>query len=469
MLVVNQGFSARYLLRSKIFDILKKSGLKIVILSPAAFDKNFTQEFSGDKIFHELYRPQKYRDINSKIYQFFTQAYFLSFKNIYKNNCTNYWRSKRFYSSSSPLRKLSNTILKLVIFFLNRSEACRKIFIKIESLITSQVHKNIFKKYKPDLLLINSVGVLPYDRFIMQEAKKNDSKVLSLILSWDNTTTKGLAGASVDYAIAWTNKMYRELVDFHDVDPKKIFIGGVAQYDDYFETTRLMTKDSLIRKFNISKDKKIIFYCLESPTSYKHNPKVLEILAEKILSGSISSPCQLIVRPHPIYFRSDNGRSIYEEDLKELEGIKKQYPFVIFDYPEILENNINHDMPSTESLKLGALLKYSDVVLSFYSSMAIEASIFNTPIINVELFDRHNISNKIVANHAHNKRVLSTGGVKSASNINDLVKFINDYLNDPSLDDAGRKRIIEQETGPNKGNAAYEIANHIVSLVNNFR
>ena len=66
MLVVNQGFSARYLLRSKIFDILKKSGLKIVILSPAAFDKNFTQEFSGDKIFHELYRPQKYRVINSK-------------------------------------------------------------------------------------------------------------------------------------------------------------------------------------------------------------------------------------------------------------------------------------------------------------------------------------------------------------------------------------------------------------------
>jgi hypothetical protein len=467
MLVINQGFSSRYLLRSNLFDILKNSGLRIVILSPAAKEESFTSEFSGENVFHELYEPKKYRDKNSKIFQFFTQARYLSFNSKYYNNCTNFWVRNYFNSTKnvSIIKKVFDLVLKSVIYILSRSRVCREIFIKIESLITKEVYHLIFNKYQPDAILTTSMGVLPYDRFIMQEAKKNGAKTVSLVLSWDNTTTKGIPGASLDYAVVWTKTMREEIINYHDLSPEKVFIGGVVQYDEYFKNTNLLTKNSLFKQLNLSKEKKTIFYCLESPTSYEHNPEVLQMLGEIIQSKTISTPCQLVVRPHPIYFRTDNGIKVYENDLIKLKEIKEKYPFIIFDYPDVLNNSISHDMPVSEIYKLGALLNFSDVVLSFYSSMNIEASIFNTPIINIEIFDRNNIPNNIVANHTHNKRILSTGGVKSVRSSDELVASLNEYLLDPSKDAIGRKKIVDQETGPNKGCSADKIGNHIVSLL----
>jgi len=178
MLVVNQGFTSRYLLRSNIFPILRKSGSRIVILSPAAREKYFIEEFSGDNVFHELYEPEKYRDKNSKIYQFFTHARLYSFSHIFFNNFTNYWRTNYFKSrvNVSIVKKILDLALKVSIFLLSRSKFIREIFIVIESLITKKVHYSVFSKYKPSIVITTSLGVLPYDRFIMQEAKKKQGE-----------------------------------------------------------------------------------------------------------------------------------------------------------------------------------------------------------------------------------------------------------------------------------------------------
>jgi CDP-glycerol glycerophosphotransferase (TagB/SpsB family) len=466
MLVINQGFTTRYLLRSNIFHILKRSGVRIIILSPAAKENYFIKEFFGENVYHELYEPKKYRDKKSKIYQFFTHARLYSFNSKYYNNFTNYWRVQYFKSREnvSFVKKTLDLMLKLTIFILSRSMVARKIFTKIESLITQEIHRPIFRKYKPDIVITTSMGTLPYDRFIMQEAKKNGSKIVSLILSWDNTTTKGISGAPVDYVVAWTEIMRNELIKYHDLPSNRIFVGGVVQYEEYFKKNNLTTKKDLFKQLHLARDKKTIFFCLESPTAYKWNPDILHILAEKIKNNEITSPCQLIVRPHPIYFRVDGKKLAYEKDLNELKKIEKEYSFIKFDYPEILSNCISHDMPESETYKLGALIKYSDVLLCFYSSMNIEASIFDTPIINIELYHKRNLPNKVMANHAHNKRVLSTGGVKSVTTRDELIKSINNYLDNPNLDSKGRSLIAEQETGINRGFASQEIANYLLKL-----
>lgn len=467
ILVINQGFSSRYLLRSAIFQILQKSGFRIVILSPGAKEEGFVNEFKYDNVFHELYEPSKYRDISSKIYQFFTVARLYSFKSNYYNNFTHYWSKQYFHDRRhvSFVKKLFDTLLKSAIFILSRSLFFRVLFIKIESLISPQPHQSMFSQYKPELVVTTSLGMLPYDRFIMQEAKKNGAQTVSLVLSWDNTTTKGIAGAKVDHAVAWTETMRDEIINLHDIPSSNVFVGGVVQYEEYFKKTNLPTKESLFKQLNLSEEKKTIFYCLESPTSYKHNPEILRILAEKIEDNSISSPCQLIVRPHPIYFKISDGKPKYRDDLNKLKEIEEKYPSIIFDYPKVVSDCISHEMPVSEIYKLGGLLNFSDVVLCFYSSINIEASIFDTPIVNVDLFDRSNIPSNIMVNHTHNKRVFSTGGVKSVNNIDELVDSINDYLLNPTKDAAGRKKIVEQESGPNQGYAADKIGRHLISLL----
>jgi len=299
----------------------------------------------------------------------------------------------------------------------------------------------------------------------MQEAMDYKVKTMALILSWDNTTTKGISGAHADYVVAWTRTMRDELTKYHDIPSSNIYIGGVAQYDEYFKKSNLLSKDELVGQLNLSVDKKNIFFCLESPTSYKHNSDILRILAKNIMNKSIDCRCQLIARIHPIYFRIENESYRFESELRELNDIKTEFPFIVFDYPETLSKKMSFDMPITETYKLGALLQHSDVVLCFYSSMSIESCIFDTPVINIELFDRETIPNNIIGNHAHNKRVLNTNGVRHASTERELVSAINNYIENPSLNSAERKMIVENETGPNKGCAAANIANHILSIL----
>ena len=464
-LIINQGFSSRYLLRSEIFSIIKDSGVRIVIVSPSSDEKYFCEEFKGKNIFHEKYKINRYRNKNSKLALFFTLARLYSFKG--PNNFTDYWRN-HYFSQRMDLpfkKKLYDLALKTTIFFLNRSVLARKAFISIESLLTYKVHQEIFDKYRPSLVITTSLGMLPYDRFIMHEANRNGAKVVSMILSWDNTTTKGIAGAKADYVVAWTEIMKAELVDYHDIAPEKIFVGGVVQYEEYFKGNNLLSKEELFKKFGMDLNKKTILYCLESPTAYKWNPKLVDMMGRIIVAGKIDHPCQIIIRLHPIYYRIENEKYVYEKDINDLKVLAKKYSFIFFDHPEVLSGKMSHDMPLFETYKLGSLLKYSDIVMCFYSSMSIEASIFDTPVINVGIYHKKNIPNEVMANHVHNKRVLCTGGVKSVHDEDELIKEINNYFRDPSIDADGRTRIVEQETGPNKGKAASKIGEYLLNLL----
>ncbi|GAG40409.1 unnamed protein product, partial [marine sediment metagenome] len=47
----------------------------------------------------------------------------------------------------------------------------------------------------------------------------------------------------------------------------------------------------------------------------------------------------------------------------------------------------------------------------------------------------------------------------------ELYDAINQYLDDPSLDEKNRKKIVENEAGPYRGNAGEKIGRYILSLV----
>ena len=90
----------------------------------------------------------------------------------------------------------------------------RKFFIFIENLIyKSNVHSELYRKYNPSAILINDLGTIESSNFIMREARGNKVKIISLILSWDNLTAKGIGAIKPDYAIAWNKIMAAELMD----------------------------------------------------------------------------------------------------------------------------------------------------------------------------------------------------------------------------------------------------------------
>jgi len=469
-LIVNHGFSSRYLLRTEIFETLKNSGARIVILSPNGDEEYFKKEFEDENVFIEPLDIEAYQRYYNKFQGFLKGIRLHSTNAKCDNSCVEmrYENLKRTRSDSGLLRKLYNRLQDLTIFFMNRYKFMRRALVTAENrLFTPDVLGSLFEKYHPEKLAITSLGVFEYDHLIMREAKKHGAKVISVILGFDNTSSKGIEGAFADYAVAWSETMRSELIGYHDFNPARIYVGGVAHFDNHFNEKDVWTKEKFYCSFNLDPQRKTIFYALKAPKNYPWNPVIVEALARAIEEDKFVKPCQLLVRVHPISFKTERGNHIYQKEIEQHHAIGNRYSHISYANPHILSEKLNFDMPAPEMAKVTSILKYSDVFLSYFSTMMLEASVFDLPTVNVALHaytTQQNVDDMRIMEVPYIKRILATGGVRSPRNDEELIETINVYLKNPSSDSEGRRLIRDREVGGNAGMAGKAIGTYILEL-----
>lgn len=204
-IVVDQGFSVRYLLRSNIFRVLKNAGHRIVILAPNADDEYFLKEFSGPDVFIEKYEIEKYAEYqkNSIIQKLLRSARLNAYNKSYHVNYSHYWYNlHKAKLRDGPLtRRAYGLLLDMTVGLLSHSKSFRELERGLEARLAPAFHTHLFKKYEPDLLITAFLGNLSFDHYIMWEAKREQVKLVSVILGYDNPTTKGLAGADADHIV----------------------------------------------------------------------------------------------------------------------------------------------------------------------------------------------------------------------------------------------------------------------------
>ena len=332
------------------------------------------------------------------------------------------------------------------------------------------IHDDIFKKHQPDLLVVTSLGTFDYDQLFMRQARKHGTKVISVLLSWDNTTTRGMPAAYSDKVICWTEIMKQELVDLNDIEPHKINVGGVALYDYYFNNNNFYSRSELYDIFNIDRKLNLIFFATKSPNCYISNDYISQLILEAINEKRLIKECHLLVRLHPIYYRRINDDVVFSRFIEDFKRLDNKYEKLTINKPKIMSKALNYSMPESEIKLLASILRHSDLVINVFSSLNIEASIFNTPIVNVAFEGkippnikkaRLNIDQDL--NESHNQRIVKSGGVAMAFNAQQLISLINDQLSHPSKKQQGRQNIINNESGPYHGDAGRKIAEIILN------
>ena len=124
------------------------------------------------------------------------------------------------------------------------------------------------------------------------------------------------------------------------------------------------------------------------------------------------------------------------------------------------------DMPLKDLKRHASMLRQSDVLLTEYSTLVIEAAIFDKPIINVG-FGRYRNTNKPISyleTFTHIQRILKTQASRNAYSFDDLCKMLSLYLQDPSQDRQYRTVLAEQEVEINKGYAGRAIGDYLAGL-----
>jgi len=477
-LAVHQGFQARYLLRTDILTELKKRLERIVILTPNADEDYFKREFEKDNVVVERFEMEKCEAYlnGSKGQRFFIliRSFVLNGKYDIKTVDDHYRLFLRENAPKTWRGRVRSRQIHVLVKLLRASKILRRLCLALENrLFVPDIHGALFAKYRPDMIVTTSLGNIGggFDLFIMREAKRHGAKVVPIILSWDNTTGKGLGGVIPDHTIVWTEIMKDELVRYHDIPPGRITVGGIAHFDIYYKPEMFLSKERLFALLKLNPNRKLIFLATKSPTSYPWNADIVRLIAEAIRDGRIGPPAQLLVRLHPLHYVVKKSKAREHEYLfDEFTRLENDHPLVRIDRPEILSDRLTMDMPESEQVKLASILKHTDVLVNMFSTVNIEAAILDVPLVNVvfegdpERRKKLRQSIDIDLHQTHNQRIVASGATRLCSTPEEMIAAINAYLKDRSLDKKKREALVEQEAGPHKGTAGKNIAAVLCAL-----
>lgn len=445
-ITVYDGMISKNILRSEAFDALKnRADLKIVLIVDQTKKEVYQKEFNAPNIVVEA--PLKF---GHKILE---RAWSRFLAQIPRTETI------RLLIGGSPLSPQKSFLRKKFLFFISflfARKTFRLVLRKIDKIIFSgwQIAP-LFEKYKPDLVFTPNVFAMP-DVWALKQAQKKGIKNIGMVKSWDNPSSKGLFRVHPDRLIVHNDLLKKEVAEIDDYPEGKVFISGIPQYDIYFRKSDFVSREEFWIKYGIDPTKKIILYLEPGLMLAPRGEEMWEIMNEFLEKKQIEFPAEIFVSVHPAY-------PIKNETAEKLSDIK----FVRLG-KYAAANFKSWEFSNDDMIELMQAVKFSDLVVNTGSTMNIEASILNKPIINIAFdgFKKLPYSESVrqYYDFNHLKNIVKTGGVKIACDKEELLGQINELLKNPSIGEEGRKKIVEEQCGFIDGESGKRLGNYLNSF-----
>ena len=260
-----------------------------------------------------------------------------------------------------------------------------------------------------------------------------------------------------DKAVVFNSLVRDELVEFNEMKEGDILISGLPQYD-YFYSYVPVSKEEFCQKKNLSPEKEIIVYASMGRAFSSLDWDMVDFMYELTQSDSLVKKSELLVRFQPNDF------------VDEVE-LKKR-PHLIYDIPGIrfgTKRGVDWDMNENDLNNLADTLKNMSVLVCYASSISIDASVFDKPVININ-FDINPPVSLLKSptqyyETLHYKNALRTNAIDLVSSKEDLIEKLNNYLNDPSIKIDERKVLIKEQCAFSDGASGERIARFMLDLI----
>ncbi len=161
---------------------------------------------------------------------------------------------------------------------------------------------------------------------------------------------------------------------------------------------------------------------------------------------------------------------LFAEERRAIQKLADTSPHIHVVEPVPLGGEMGYysgeDMPEKTSM-----MAYADVFLTVYSTMVVEASIHNTPVVSV-CFDapggwnkpnRFSLKLSEIGNWPTHDRFRRSGAGKVALDMDELVGAINGYLKEPGADLEKRNAFICDECTYQDGLSGIRTANFLLN------
>jgi hypothetical protein len=365
-------------------------------------------------------------------------------------------------SEAHSRRKRLFPVMDLIVKVLRNSRLARRSLVKLQNRFTPSFYDDLFAEYQPDLVIASSPG-FRLDRYILRAATKHNTPSAAAIFSWDSTSSYGLPGAEVDWITCWSEIQKGELVGGADWLPQKVNVGGMPPYDGYVRKEWVIEREQYFNIHGLDPDRKLLSYA-SSFVNLSPNIQNIQALVNLVNSENLNEPSQLLIRLHPIHM---NGHFVEEAD--HIRQIAKENPHVHLVEPKQLGDL---DYYSVDDLAdKTSMMAHADIFLTVYSTMCVEASFQERPIISVCIDSDTGYPGKYwlpmskIGIWPTHSRFRASGAGRVATNESELGEAINDYYSAPQANLSEQKEFVRQECTYTDGSAGKRTGEYLLSLL----
>ena len=352
-----------------------------------------------------------------------------------------------------PLWKYWNFPFKrLIASTFGRSRLVRETLVPTlyRKIFSNRPYAYLFEKYKPDLVFFANVCIWPLDMELLAEAKNWGAKSIGMPANWDHLS-KYYVPFKPDKLLVWSKQVSSEAFQFQYYTKNQVKIVGAPQIDFMIKKDNFMPREEFLKKVNFPPSSRVLSFFSQGPYSLD-GADLVDMILRWIQSNKLPQDLYILIRPHP--------SGLFEKE--------KYLPFR--NNPKVHIDETEH-WSSIDGLKYYInLLYHSDIMLTTYSSIATEASIYDRPTI-IANFDgyKQRPFYQSVRRHArftHFQYLLPLGGIKVTNSPDELCAAINAYLDYSERDHDARMRLREEVFGFFDEKNSERIRDEVINYLN---
>ncbi len=438
--------STNHLHRKEVVDAFRERGIDIQFFVRDDY-KDILKKLDGCKYSAVSFKENKGIQLHLK----FVCEYIRKLYPIQDPGRKAYYKLLSKYKQAKRFR-----VFDFVYKIFARSKFVVRALVVVEGMLARQDTVQGLDPASIDQLMLLGVGTVSseLEGHMTWWARRNGIPVVNLIGNYDNLTSKGFRGVPIDRLLVWGPNMRDDAIEYHAISVDKITEVGPVRYNINRKLLDVDRRD-FIQSLGLDPDKKTILFA--GFFFEFHYFEMMEVYHQLLADGI---DCQLILRlyPNKILMSSVLMTPLLEY-VEQSEGV-----YLSVGDPDYKKGAKGKSVLQIEEYELWNSLNASDCVINIFSTISLEACIFDTPAINMYYFQNPFVGLARAPLYYdyeklfHSRRLVSYGAIKTTRNRGELIGEIKNALENPSQLRQERKKTVELECGELDGDACHRLA-----------
>ena len=313
-----------------------------------------------------------------------------------------------------------------------------------------------------DLMLLLGIGThgTQPEALFARWARRRGIPTIQAVANYDGLSSKGFRGTAVEDLLVWGPAMRDDAIHLQGIPESRIKMIGAQRYD-HLRDLQYPPRDAFLRQRGLDPSRQIILFA--GSRNIHHYYEMLSAFEEL---NKYNDQFQLVIRIYPkkILLRSA-AMTYFIRHSRTLLNV-----YVSIADPSYEEGFENKEVLAIEEEELWSLLKYSDLVVNLYSTIALEACLFDKPVINMWYFTSVGMAMRQPVyipypEIYHIRKFMGYGAAEQATSREELIELIQKVAEQPELRSEQRQLAVKKELGQLDGKVCDRLVDFCCSRI----